>query len=93
MRQSDQSSRGIGWDTKASDRSFSGHLTSRNTFLHTGFTGTSVVVDPEKKMVVVLLTNRVYPTRDNMKIANVRVKVHDAIFGAIQEELNKTEVP
>jgi CubicO group peptidase (beta-lactamase class C family) len=83
-RQSDQSSRGIGWDTKTSDRSFSGHLTSRRTFLHTGFTGTSVVVDPEQKTIVVLLTNRVHPTRDNMKIANVRVNVHDAVFGAIQ---------
>jgi CubicO group peptidase (beta-lactamase class C family) len=83
-RQSERSSRGIGWDTKASDRSFSGHFTSRSTFLHTGFTGTSVVVDPEKNLIVVLLTNRVHPTRNNMKIGNVRVNVHDAILGAIR---------
>jgi CubicO group peptidase (beta-lactamase class C family) len=79
-RQSEQSSRGIGWDTKSSERSFSGYLTSMKTFLHTGFTGTSVVVDPEKNLIIVFLTNRVYPTRANLKIADVRPRVHNEIF-------------
>ena len=79
-RQSEKSSRGIGWDTKSSDRSFSGKFTSMKTYLHTGFTGTSVVVDPEKNLIVVFLTNRVHPTRANLKIADVRPKVHNAIL-------------
>ncbi|OGU63214.1 MAG: hypothetical protein A3C56_05330 [Ignavibacteria bacterium RIFCSPHIGHO2_02_FULL_56_12] len=84
-RQSERSSRGIGWDTKSSDRSFSGRKTSMKTFLHTGFTGTSVVADPENGMIVILLTNRVYPTRDTNKIARVRPAVHEAVYGAIKE--------
>jgi beta-glucosidase-like glycosyl hydrolase/CubicO group peptidase (beta-lactamase class C family) len=79
-RQSPKSSRGIGWDTKSSDRSFSGALTSMKTFLHTGFTGTSVVVDPEKNVIIVFLTNRVHPTRANTKIFDVRPRVHDAVM-------------
>jgi beta-glucosidase-like glycosyl hydrolase/CubicO group peptidase (beta-lactamase class C family) len=85
-RQSDQSSRGIGWDTKFGDRSFSGRYTSQRTFLHTGFTGTSVVGDPESGVAVILLTNRVYPTRANNKLAQVRPQVHNAIFEAIKKE-------
>ncbi len=83
-RQADGSSRGIGWDTKSSEHSFSGTLTSMKTFLHTGFTGTSVVVDPVKRLIVVFLTNRVYPTRENMKIGRVRPAVHNAILSAIE---------
>ncbi len=83
-RQSELSSRAIGWDTKTSPKSFSGTMTSMKTFLHTGFTGTSVVCDPEKNLIVVFLTNRVYPTRANLKIAAVRPRVHDAILRAMR---------
>lgn len=82
-RQSEQSTRGIGWDTRSRGRSFSGSLTSMSTFLHTGFTGTSVVCDPEKNIIVILLTNRVNPTRDNTRIFQVRPRVHDAVFQAL----------
>ena len=84
-QQNDASSRAIGWDTRATGRSFSGQFTSPKTFLHTGFTGTSVVVDPEKKIIIVFLTNRVYPTRNTSKIARVRPAVHDAIIGAVKK--------
>lgn len=84
-RQSERSSRAIGWDTKTSQRSFSGKLTSMRTFLHTGFTGTSVVVDPEKNLIVIFLTNRVYPTRNNSKIFQIRPAVHDVILGALKD--------
>ncbi|MEW5799818.1 MAG: glycoside hydrolase family 3 N-terminal domain-containing protein [Bacteroidota bacterium] len=83
-RQSEKSSRGIGWDTKSSDGSFSGKYTSMKTFLHTGFTGTSVVVDPEKKIIVIFLTNRVYPTRNSTKIFRVRPAVHNAVFQSLK---------
>ncbi|MBI2618611.1 MAG: serine hydrolase [Ignavibacteriales bacterium] len=82
-RQSQSSSRGIGWDMRSEGRSFSGALTSMRTFLHTGFTGTSVVCDPEKDLIVIFLTNRVYPTRDNTKIFRVRPAVHDAVISGL----------
>ncbi|MEX2117835.1 MAG: glycoside hydrolase family 3 N-terminal domain-containing protein [Bacteroidota bacterium] len=83
-RQSFASTRAIGWDTRGSGRSFSGVRTSEKTFLHTGFTGTSVVCDPEKNVIVIFLTNRVYPTRESSKIFDVRPAVHNAIFESLQ---------
>jgi len=85
-RQSPKSSRGIGWDTKTSPRGWSGKLLSEKTWLHTGFTGTSVVTDPTRNLIVVFLTNRVYPTRESQKIGSVRPKVHDAIVRALIQE-------
>jgi len=49
---------------------------------HLGFTGTSFWIDPEKEMVIVLLTNRVHPTRDNEKIKEFRPLFHDTVFKA-----------
>lgn len=83
-QQDQRSSRAIGWDTRSAGRSFSGRFTSASTFLHTGFTGTSVVADPEKNVIVIFLTNRVYPTRNNSALTRVRPAVHDAVFGAIR---------
>jgi beta-glucosidase-like glycosyl hydrolase/CubicO group peptidase (beta-lactamase class C family) len=84
QQQDESNSRAIGWDTRSTGRSFSGQFTSPATFLHTGFTGTSVVVDPEKKVVIIFLTNRVYPTRNTSKIARVRPAVHDAVYRALK---------
>jgi len=83
-RQSPQGSRAIGWDTPNLERSWAGSLISRRAFIHTGFTGTSVAVDPDRKLIIVLLTNRVYPTRDDTRIFRVRPAVHDAIIRAIK---------
>jgi beta-glucosidase-like glycosyl hydrolase/CubicO group peptidase (beta-lactamase class C family) len=82
-QQSEKYSRAIGWDTRATGRSFSGQYSSRLTFLHTGFTGTSVAVDPTKNIIVILLTNRVYPTRASSKLFRVRPAVHDAVYESI----------
>jgi CubicO group peptidase (beta-lactamase class C family) len=49
-------------------------------FGHTGFTGTSLWIDPARGAYVVLLTNRVYPTRTNQAIQSVRRRVHDAVM-------------
>eukprot|EP00808_Paulinella_micropora_P016132 g1048.t1 len=68
------STRALGWDTKASTpdlKSACGTLSS-DTFFHTGFTGTMVCVDPRRKLALVLLTNRVYPTRDGPSLATRR---------------------
>ena len=50
------------------------------TFGHTGFTGTSMWCSPRHDVAVVLLTNRVHPTRVNNRITDVRRRVHDAVM-------------
>ncbi|MFA3782210.1 glycoside hydrolase family 3 N-terminal domain-containing protein [Melioribacteraceae bacterium 4301-Me] len=82
-RQSEESSRALGWDTKSEKGSSAGNLFSPNSYGHTGYTGTSVWTDPERKLIVVFLTNRVYPTRNNLKILNVRPALHDAVIKSI----------
>ncbi|MGH9812995.1 MAG: serine hydrolase, partial [Candidatus Acidiferrales bacterium] len=77
-----ESSRALGWDT-VSQPSSSGHYFSARAFGHTGFTGTSIWIDPEKELFVVLLTNRVHPTRTNDKIRSFRPVLHDAVVEAL----------
>ena len=50
---------------------------------HTGFTGTSLWIDPAQDLYIVLLTNRVHPTRDNNAIQPVRRAVHDAVVSTV----------
>ena len=76
------SSRALGWDTMLPTSSC-GTLMSARAFGHTGFTGTSLWIDPEKDVYVVLLTNRVHPTRANEAIKHVRPAVHDAVVGEL----------
>lgn len=94
-RQADKSSRALGWDTKSPTGSSAGNLFSPNSFGHTGFTGNSIWADPERNLFVILLTNRVYPTRANGKIFRVRPAVHDAVIVALTsptlQQLRKAE--
>jgi CubicO group peptidase (beta-lactamase class C family) len=76
------SSRALGWDTP-SEGSSAGSLFSARSFGHTGFTGTSLWIDPERRLFVVLLTNRVHPTRENDAIRKVRPAVADAVVHAL----------
>ena len=78
------SSRALGWDTP-SDPSSAGRYFSARSFGHTGFTGTSLWIDPELDLIVVLLTNRVHPTRENIAIRRLRPVVHDAVVQAIED--------
>jgi beta-glucosidase-like glycosyl hydrolase/CubicO group peptidase (beta-lactamase class C family) len=80
-RYDDSSSRALGWDTP-SEGSSAGDYLSRTAFGHTGFTGTSIWIDPELELFVVLLTNRVNPTRDNQKHVALRRRIHDVIANA-----------
>jgi len=77
------SSRALGWDTMLPTSSC-GTKMSGHAFGHTGFTGTSLWIDPEKDVYVVLLTNRVYPTRANEAIKQVRPAVHDAVLAELR---------
>lgn len=74
--------RALGW-TVPTPGSSSGRYFSTRSYGHTGFTGTSIWADPEKDLFVVLLTNRVYPTRKNEKIEQVRPAVHNAVVEAL----------
>jgi CubicO group peptidase (beta-lactamase class C family) len=75
------SSRGLGWDTPDGQNSAGSRL-SAHAFGHTGFTGTSIWIDPDQDLFVILLTNRVYPTRENTKIMEVRRRVADLAVSA-----------
>jgi beta-N-acetylhexosaminidase len=76
--------RGLGWDfVSASGYTSAGRFFGPLSYGHTGFTGTSVWADPGKKIFIILLTNRVYPTRNNQKIRNVRPAVYDAVMRAL----------
>ena len=81
-RWDDTSTRALGWDTP-SDRSSAGDWFSASSFGHTGYTGTSIWMDPENDLWVVLLTNRVNPTRENSKHVELRRAVHDLAARAI----------
>jgi CubicO group peptidase (beta-lactamase class C family) len=73
------SSRALGWDTMLPTSSCGTRMSPR-AFGHTGFTGTSLWIDPDRGLYIVLLTNRVHPTRTNERIKHVRPAVHDAIL-------------
>ncbi len=77
------SSRALGWDTRSAEKSSSGQYMSMRAFGHTGFTGTSIWIDPVKKVFVILLSNRVHPTRDNRRIIGFRPRLHDAVMQAL----------
>jgi len=82
-RQTESSSRGLGWDTKSEGYASCGELFSKHSFGHTGFTGTSVWADKDRELFVILLTNRVYPTRKNRKIIKFRPLLHNAVIKAV----------
>jgi beta-glucosidase-like glycosyl hydrolase/CubicO group peptidase (beta-lactamase class C family) len=79
------STRALGWDTKSAENSTAGSFFSPLSFGHTGFTGTSIWVDPERQLFIVLLTNRVHPTRENQLIRQVRPAVADAVVETLVE--------
>ena len=70
--------RGLGFNLAGSPRNFLGDLMSSRTYGHTGFVGTSIALDPETGLWVVLLTNRVCPTRQNTTLVRLRSLVHNA---------------
>ncbi|MFN8579801.1 MAG: serine hydrolase domain-containing protein [Gemmatimonadaceae bacterium] len=76
------SNRALGWETPTGGNS-GGHLLSSHAFGHTGFTGTSIWIDPENNVFVLLLTNRVNPTREHRAITGVRIAVADAALGVV----------
>ncbi|MTI88092.1 MAG: hypothetical protein FH748_09000 [Balneolaceae bacterium] len=82
--QSEFSGRGYGFDRKSVPGfTTAGQLASEDTFGHLGFTGTSLWIDREKNMAVILLTNRTFPYRSyGKRISKIRARVADAAFSA-----------
>jgi CubicO group peptidase (beta-lactamase class C family) len=80
------SHRALGWETPTGQNS-AGHRMSARAFGHTGFTGTSLWIDPERGVFVLLLTNRVNPSRQNTRIGLVRVALADAVMAAFDGDV------
>jgi beta-glucosidase-like glycosyl hydrolase/CubicO group peptidase (beta-lactamase class C family) len=80
-----ESTRALGWDTKTMDGySSAGSRFGPESFGHTGFTGTSLWIDPEAELFALLLTNRVYPKRtEDPQITRVRPTLADLAYGAL----------
>ncbi|MCP4356265.1 MAG: beta-lactamase family protein [Proteobacteria bacterium] len=76
----------LGFDSPDGENSGSGRLFSKNSVGHLGFTGTSFWIDLERDIIVILLTNRVHPTRENIKIRKFRPLIHDTIMSVILGE-------
>lgn len=74
--------RALGWQ-KPDGKNSAGHLMSPKAFGHTGFTGTSIWIDPANDVFIILLTNRVDPTRNNNKIGRVRVALADSVMSEL----------
>jgi serine-type D-Ala-D-Ala carboxypeptidase len=79
------SSRALGWDTPSSP-SQSGKYFSQESFGHLGYTGTSLWIDPVRKLSITLLTNRTWPDCANQEIKQIRPRFHDAVIAALEGE-------
>jgi CubicO group peptidase (beta-lactamase class C family) len=77
--------RALGWDlVTPGGKSSAGYRFSANSWGHLGFTGTSIWVDPEKDLAVILLSNRVWPTPENIKIRKFRPVLHDTVVECVE---------
>jgi CubicO group peptidase (beta-lactamase class C family) len=76
------SSRALGWDTPSLGGSAGNHL-SPHSYGHTGLTGTSLWIDPERRLAIILLSNRVNPTRNNRQWISVRGKIADLVVATL----------
>jgi CubicO group peptidase (beta-lactamase class C family) len=84
LQDSALSNRALGWE-KPNGRNSAGRRLSARAFGHTGFTGTSIWVDPELDLFIVLLTNRVNPTRARTGIFQVRADLADAMVAVLRD--------
>lgn len=78
--------RALGWDCFSPYASNNGDIFSRQTFSHTGFTGTSIVIDPENDCAVILLVNAVHPAEGRSNMIRLRSVVSNAVAGAIMKK-------
>ena len=84
-RRRGQGSWALGWDTPSTP-SQSGQYFSPHSFGHLGYTGTSLWIDPERRLAVVLLTNRTWPDTKSQLIKQVRPRFHDAVVQSLEAQ-------
>ena len=86
-KQSTISHRGLGWNKPSTDDGSVSQYASPSTYGHTGFTGTAVWVDPEKELIYIFLSNRVYPSAENNKIIKnkTRKRIHDLVYESMMK--------
>ena len=78
------SDRALGWDTPSRNgKSSAGDYFSNHSYGHLGFTGTSLWIDHENEIIIVLLTNRVHPTRETKGMYSIRRNFHTEVMKAI----------
>ena len=82
-----ESTRALGWDTPSAHDSTAGELLSPTSVGHTGFTGTSIWLDLSRKLLMVLFSNRVHPSRNNQTFLKMRPKIHDTIVITFDREV------
>jgi len=80
--------RALGWQ-KPNGSNSAGHKMPEEAYGHTGFTGTSIWINPKNDVFVVLLTNRVDPTRNNNKVGKVRTQLADAVMSVVLSPASK----
>ncbi len=88
------SERALGWDTPSDEESSAGDYFSPGSYGHLGFTGTSLWIDPNRNIAIVLLSNRVHPTRERGGMHQVRRDFHNAVMQALlgeEAETNKIQ--
>lgn len=83
------SDRALGWDTPSDEGSSAGDYFSKGSFGHLGFTGTSVWIDPNRKIAIILLTNRVYPTRERGGMYEVRRNFYNKAMEALLKDMEE----
>jgi len=72
---------GLGW--RLENRKFIGHLASKNTYNFSGFTGPSLMVDPEKELIVVIMNNRIHPSRTGPDWILFHAKITEEIYRSL----------
>jgi CubicO group peptidase (beta-lactamase class C family) len=86
--------RALGWDLRSPDgHSSAGDYFSNSSYGHLGYTGTSLWIDPEREVAVILLSNRVYPTSDNIKIRSLRPLLHNTVVQCLGLQVRQTNPP
>ncbi|MGN0779024.1 MAG: serine hydrolase domain-containing protein [Aristaeellaceae bacterium] len=78
--------RGLGFHLAGTPENFMGDLFPAESFGHTGFTGTSMAIDPHTGFFVILLSNRVHPTRNNDRLFRFRRRLHNVLYAAFTQE-------
>ncbi|HEU4994643.1 MAG TPA: serine hydrolase domain-containing protein [Gemmatimonadaceae bacterium] len=85
---SSRSNRALGWQKPPA--AWAGKFMSSRAYGHTGFTGTSIAIDPDLDLYIILLSNRVNPTRNNPKIGDVRAHLADAVVTTVRARRGPT---